>query len=297
MARFLLQFYRIYTSAHLPFFSAALAYYALFSLTPLLFLLVGVFGFVLSGNPALKKAFLVRLIELTLSLFPTQPDLAQGLVNFLTRGAFPITLTSLLVLFWASSGFFASLAYALGVIFGGVSPRFDQQLTFSQIRTTYDSNPTRRFIRQGSQLWGVVRGRVAGLLAPLLLGFALILLALIGLVLSFVLRYLPAEFRELRSGFEVVLPFLGSFILYFMTYTLLPVPPPRLLAAVISAVIAAFAWEGMRLGLPLLLPRTQYYEVLYGPLAGFLLGLIGFYLTMWILLAGAVLARVLSSKT
>lgn len=292
---FLLQVSRRYTSSHIPFFSAALAYYALFSLMPLLFLLTGVFGFVLSGNANLKNAFLLRLIELLVLLFPTQPDIAQGLVNIITRGAFPITFASLLVLLWASSNFFAALAYALGIIFGGIAPHLDQRSLFSQISTAYDPQPFRKFLRQLLQLLGVMRGRIAGLIAPLLLGLALILLALVGLALSFLLRYLPVEMSALRGSFEFVIPILGAFFIYFLTYTLLPVPAPRLIDAAVTAVLAAIAWEGMRLGLPLLIPRTQY-EVLYGPLAGFLLVLVGFYLTMWILLVGAVVARVLSAN-
>ncbi|RIH76618.1 YhjD/YihY/BrkB family envelope integrity protein [Meiothermus hypogaeus] len=121
MQSFLGQVYQLYTRSHIPFFSAALAYYALFSLMPLLILLAGIFGFVLSGNEDLRNAVLVRLVELVVLLFPTQPDLAQTLVNFLTRGAFPLTFASLLILLWASSNFFAALAYALGIIFGGLS--------------------------------------------------------------------------------------------------------------------------------------------------------------------------------
>lgn len=296
MWKFIVQVYELYAKSHIPFFSAALAYYALFSLTPLLFLLAGVFGFILSGNAQLKNAFLVRLIELTVLLFPTQPEIAQGLVNFLTKGAFPITLSSLVILFWASSNFFAALAYALGVIFGGISPYLDQHITFTRINTAYDPHPGRRLLRYALQILGIMRGRIAGLLAPLFIGLALILLALIGLVLSFILRYLPPVLGELRGGLEIIIPVLGAFGLYFLVYTLLPVPTPRAAAAAISALGAAIAWEGMRLGLPFLLPRTQYYEVLYGPLAGFLLGLIGFFLTMWILLVGAVVARVLSVR-
>lgn len=292
---FLLQVSRRYTSSHIPFFSAALAYYALFSLMPLLFLLAGVFGLVLSGNAGLKNAFLLRLIELLVLLFPTQPDIAQALVNFITRGAFPITFASLLILLWASSNFFAALAYALGIIFGGIAPHLDQRSLFSQISTAYDPHPLRKLLRQLLQRLGVMRGRIAGLIAPLLLGLALILLALVGLALSFLLRYLPAEMSALRGSFEFIIPILGAFFIYFLTYALLPVPAPRLIDATVTAMLAAIAWEGMRLGLPLLIPRTQY-EVLYGPLAGFLLVLVGFYLTMWILLVGAVVAQVLSSN-
>ena len=67
------QVYQLYTRAHIPFFSAALAYYALFSLMPLLILLAGIFGLVLSGNQDLRTAVLVRLIELVVLLFPPSP--------------------------------------------------------------------------------------------------------------------------------------------------------------------------------------------------------------------------------
>lgn len=287
------QVYQLYTRSHIPFFAAALAYYALFSLMPLLILLAGVFGFVLSGNEGLRSAVLVRLIELVVLLFPTQPDLAQTVVSFLTRGAFPLTLASLLVLLWASSNFFAALAYALGIIFGEVAPRPEPAIPPTPAAKT---SPPKRAFGRAAALLAVLRGRIAGLLAPLLLGLALILLALLGLVMGFVLRYLPAELGFLRNGTEMVVPILGAMLLFFLTYMLLPVPTPRVLAAMAAATLAALAWEGLRLGLPLLLPRTQY-ELIYGPIAGFLLALVGFYLTMWILLVGAVLAKALTERS
>lgn len=293
MAGFLQRIYQSYTASHIPFFAAALAYYALFSLMPLLFLLVGVFGFVLRGNAELESAFFSRLVELTVLLFPTQPEIAQTLLSFLTKGAFPITFASLLVLLWASSNFFAALAYALGVIFGQGPSRLP--LPFPPDLPAHGLSSLGRGSRRVLAQLGALRGRVAALLAPLLLGLALILLALLGLGLSFLLRYLPAGFDFLRGGLELILPILGGFLLFFFTYALLPVPAPQLSSALLSALLAALAWEGMRLGLPLLLPRTQY-EVIYGPIAGFLLALVGFYLTMWILLSGAVVARVLSEE-
>lgn len=286
------QVYQLYTRSHIPFFSAALAYYALFSLMPLLILLAGIFGFVLSGNEDLRHVVLVRLIELVLLLFPTQPDLAQTMVNFLTRGAFPLTLASLLVLLWASSNFFAALAYALSIIFGGPSPRPGS----ATLPPTSQARPPERAFRRAAALLAVLRGRIAGLLAPLLLGLALILLALLGLAMGFLLRYLPAELSFLRNGVEVVVPILGALLLFFLTYMLLPLPTPKVLAALAAATLAALAWEGVRLGLPLLLPRTQY-ELIYGPIAGFLLALTGFYLSMWILLVGAVLAKILTDHS
>jgi len=290
------QVYQLYTRSQIPFSSAALAYYALFSLMPLLILLAGIFGFVLQGNPDLRNAVLVRLIEMVVLLFPTQPEIAQMVVNFLTRGAIPLTFASLLILLWASSNFFAALAYALGIMFGGVWPYLEKSRALPITLSTNQRPQLGKLYRQGLHWLSLMRGRIIGLLAPLLLGLALILLALLGLATGFLLRYLPVELGFLRGGLEVVVPILGAVLLFFLTYMLIPLPTPGVLSALAAATVAALAWQGMRLGLPLLLPRTQY-ELIYGPIAGFLLALAGFYLTMWILLVGAMLAKMLTDRS
>ncbi|WP_337845751.1 YhjD/YihY/BrkB family envelope integrity protein [Thermus sp.] len=253
--------FRLYQEAHVPFFAAALAYYALLSLAPLLLLLLGVFGLLLQGNPALKEGVLEALEGATLALFPTRPELGADLLRFLTRGAFPLTLASSLLLLWSASNFFAALSYALGLIFG---------------------------VALG------VRNRLLALAMPFFLGLGLILLALLGLALGFVVRFLPPGWRGALGPLENLLPLFLAFLLFLLVYGLFARPralrdlPP--LAS--GAGVGALLFEGVRLGLPKLLPRSQY-ELLYGPLAGFVLALLGLYLVLWIFLLGAVVARVL----
>lgn len=198
------RFYRLYQEAHVPFFAAALAYYALLSLMPLLFLLVGLFGFLLSGNPALRTEVFQALTELTLALFPARPEMAQSLLDFLTRGAFPLTLGSGLLLLWSGSNFFAALSYALGLIFGRPPG---------------------------------VRSRLLALVTPFLLGLGLILLALLGLALGFLARFLPQGLQGLLGPLEELVPLSTAFLLFLLTYALLrgsgglrtlpPSPPGR----------------------------------------------------------------------
>lgn len=120
---------RLYREAHLPFFAAALAYYALFSLMPFLSLLVGILGFFLR-DPALEKGVLQNLGAFTESLFLANPETAQALLGFLTRGAFPLTMGGGLLLLWASSNFFAALTHVLGLLFqlspGASGPKVDE---------------------------------------------------------------------------------------------------------------------------------------------------------------------------
>ncbi|SDF15485.1 membrane protein [Thermus arciformis] len=253
------RFYRLYQEAHVPFFAAALAYYALFSLMPLLFLLVGLFGLLLSGNPLLRAQVFQALTEFTLALFPARPEMAQSLLDSLTQGAFPLTLGSGLLLLWSGSNFFAALSYALGLIFGRPPG---------------------------------LRHRVLGLLMPFLLGLGLILLSLVGLFLGFLLRFLPSGWRGLWGPVEGLLPLLAAFLLFLFTYAFFRgVGSLRdLLPLSAGAGAATLLFEAVRLGLPRLLPRSQY-ELLYGPLAGFVLVLLGLYLLLWAFLLGALLAR------
>ncbi|GGM92407.1 hypothetical protein GCM10007092_01840 [Thermus composti] len=253
------RFYRLYQEAHVPFFAAALAYYALLSLMPLLLLLVGGFGLLLSGNPLLQAQVLKALEEFTQALFPARPELAQDLLRFLTRSAFPLTLGSALLLLWSGSNFFAALSYALGLIFG---------------------RP-------------LARHRLLGLLMPFLLGISLILLALLGLLLGFLFRFLP---RGVWAPLEAFLPLSAAFLLFLLTYAFFRGARrlKDLLPLSAGAAVAALLFEGVRLGLPRLLPRSQY-ELLYGPLAGFVLALLGLYLLLLALLLGAVVARALEA--
>ncbi|MGQ9736272.1 MAG: YhjD/YihY/BrkB family envelope integrity protein [Thermaceae bacterium] len=248
----------LYQAAHLSFFAAALAYYALFSLAPLLLLLAGLFGFLLR-DPALYQIVLQEMETFTQTLFPAHPETAQALLDFLTKRAFPLSLTSGLLLLWSSSNFFAALSHALGLLYGGTRG---------------------------------VRSRILGLLFPVLLGLGLILLALLGLGLGFFLRFLPKEAQGLIPN---LLPLVATYVLFFLVYALLPPKPSGLASTAAGAGLATGLFEALRLGLPKLLPRSQY-ELLYGPLAGFALALFGFYLAMWVLLVGALVARVLGSR-
>ncbi len=254
--RFVKRFLRIYTRVHVPFFAAALAYYALFSLLPLLLFLAGLFGIALRRSPALLADFEAQLVAFTRAALPASTDLAQEVLGLLTQGAPSFTLGAFVLLAWLASHFFAALSYALSVIFGGRTPG--------------------------------VRGRLVGLFAPLALGMGLLLLILLNLGLGFAQRFLPQG--ALQAVARGVVPYASTAGAFFFIYRFLPRRPPPTVPALVAALGVALAWEGLRRGLPLLIPRSQY-EVLYGPLAGLVLALLGFYLAMLLLLAGAVLLR------
>jgi len=115
---------RRFQETRLQMLAAALAYYATFSLGPLLVLLAGWLAVLLHANPDLAAQYRVALDDLLNELLPLQQNTA-GLVSHsfdtviqqLNRGALLSSLLSLGVLVWASGNFFTSLQQALEVVF------------------------------------------------------------------------------------------------------------------------------------------------------------------------------------
>jgi membrane protein len=115
---------RRFQDARLQMLAAALAYYATFSLGPLLLLLAGWLALLLRTNPQLAAQYRTSLDDLLSQLLPLQHNTA-GLVSQsfdtvlqeLNRGALLRSALSFLVLVWASGNFFTSLQQALEVVF------------------------------------------------------------------------------------------------------------------------------------------------------------------------------------
>lgn len=113
-----------YRTSNVAMMAAALAYYAAFSLGPLLLLLGGWLGVVLRGRPELAEPYREALETLVVQIFPLTDDAAMlvqqsvdTIVQQLGEGAVLRSLVSLLVLLWAASNFFASLQLAFERIF------------------------------------------------------------------------------------------------------------------------------------------------------------------------------------
>lgn len=121
---FLLRLYKRFNASRLPLLAAALAYYAAFSLGPLLLLLAGWFRIFLRNRPDLLAQYRLALTDLVAQLMPLQDNGAElvsqsfdAIVAQMSEGALIRSIISVLVLVWASSNFFASLQLALEVIF------------------------------------------------------------------------------------------------------------------------------------------------------------------------------------
>jgi membrane protein len=195
------------------------------------------------------------------SLFPAGGQLATDMVRFLTRGAISLTISSVLFLSWAASNFFVALSFAISAIFK-YEPSF----------------------------W---RGRLAGLLLPLVGGLGLILVSIFNFGIGFLLRYIPDGPWENWLG--NILPLILVTAIVFAIYRFLPPFSPGNIPAVLAAFGVAVGFDLLRRLLPVFIPRSSY-EAIYGPLAGLALILLGFYIAMSILLVGAVILADFTSK-
>ncbi len=266
--RWLLMFSERLTQARVPILAASLAYYATFSLFPVLLLAFAGFGFALSKYPALRGEILFFLQNAVSQTFPSAADLLNSTLAELKRGMLDrfqanASVTGLIgvgALVWGASGFFTALQGALTLAIPGRRNRSVLMQRFVAVVSLFT-------------------------LAPLML-----LLMLVGTIISS-LSSVPL-LAQIQGYSSSVLPILGAFGLFSLSYRFLPAHNPGWRASLLSALPTALVWQVARLSLGLLTPLSSF-QATYGILAGFLLLLAWLYLSMQIFLAGGVLVSIL----
>lgn len=203
-----------------PRMGAALAYYAVFSVAPLLLIAIGIAGVVFGEQAAQKE--LHKQIGNTVGA-PVAGAIEDILGNVHRRGGgFLGTAIGVVILLFGASGVFSELQDALNTIWR-VKPR------------------------PGSGIWGVIRDRLLSFLVVLGTGFFL----LASLVLSAVLQGLESFAGEGSAGggwlwwvVNVAVSFAVEAVLFALLYKLLPdtdvgwrdVWPGAVIAALLFAV-------------------------------------------------------------
>jgi membrane protein len=260
-----------FNAARVPILAASLAYYATLSLFPLLLLASAGFGFALARYPGLQDEILRFLNTAIEQAFPSASELLNSTLEGLKRdllsrfqaSAGVTGLIGVLSLVWAASGFFAALQVALSLAIPGTINRH------------------------------VVMQRVVAVLSLFTLAPLMLMLMLLGTVISS-LSSLPL-LGVVQGYSSSVLPVLGAFALFALSYRFLPAHNPGWRASLLAALPTALVWQGARLSLGLLTPVASF-QATYGILAGFLLLLVWLFLSMQIFLAGGVLVSMLEAK-
>jgi membrane protein len=283
---FIAALYKRYSTSQLPLLAAALAYYAAFSLGPLLILLTGFLGFLLRRNPELLAQYQLALTDLVSRLLPMQDtasDLAresfQSLVQQLGEGAILRSIISIFVLIWASSNFFTLLQLALELVFG-----------VPHIRAYWRK-----------RLLGIALIAAVALVIAFQVIGGLVISSFLGL-----LEFIARELQELSPGLPLLkLPsrdllfegsqFVLATIVFALCFRYLPRRASHWLSSVTGAVISAVGMYVTRYFLATTFNFEQF-NLVYGILTSFIVILVWLYLAILVFLLGALVAAELSFR-
>lgn len=272
---------RRFQETRLQMLAAALAYYAAFSLGPLLLLLAGWLGVLLRTNPELAAQYRHALDDLVNQALPLQQN-AAGLVSRsfdtvlseLNRGALLRSLLSVAVLLWASGNFFTSLQQALEVVF--------------------DVPHVRGFWRKRLVAVALVVS-VALVIAFEVVGGALVSglnelsSALATWLASFDVR-LPGLPLQLRPGLALAaIRVFVAVAAFTLTFRYLPRDKSTWAGAGLGALVSAFGVLLVRWALVLTF-NAERFNLVYGVITSLVALLLWLYLALLLFLVGALVA-------
>lgn len=246
--------------------AAGLAYYVIFSLFPLLLVLITAGSFFLQSEQVYLKVSQLIQVSIPASYTWITENLRQVLE---LRG--PVGIIGVITLIWAASGGFINLAY--------------------NINLAWLEAPQRNFL-QGRLIAFKMIGGLSGLFF-----LSLFLDSIFNLLHIFDIPF--ASFMELDfwRWFSSVFSWLTIFLLFFALYYWVPTVNVRGNAAFWAALYASVAWEFSTALFSLYLrSRFGRYELLYGSVGALVAFLFLIYILATIILFGAHLASAMDRK-
>jgi len=259
-----------FTSARASEAAASLAYYAIFSLFPLLLLLIGIASFFLEREEAFQQ-----LIALTEQTLPEAGPLIENNLRRVIQLRGPISAAGAIGLAWSASSFFAALVYHINRAWPKAAPR--------------------NFLQQ--------RLLALGIIALLL---ALIVLSLSSTV---IVQLVPAldplvadeEWAiDTLPGWKVIaflVPYSLTFLAFLGLYRWLPRVRVPWRAGILAAGIVTVAWQITTAGFSWYLRSgIAQYELVYGSLGAVIAMMFWIYLSNTIILLGAHISAVVGER-
>lgn len=258
--RVLVEAVRRFTAARSSEAAAGMAYYGLFSLFPLLLVLVSIGGFVLESEDVYQEA-----IGLLGETVPISTDLIEKNIQHVLDARGSVGLVGLLGTLWSATGFFNALTRNVNHAWRGAEKRdlFERRL--------------------------VALGMV-GILV-LLLFLSVTSTAVVG-----VLPRLPYDMWNngsiIATSFWTTIsratPWLFKLLFFMALFRWVPNTEVPWRAAMISALVTAVGWEAITEGFVAYLSSgLARYKLIYGSLGTVVALMVWIYLSCWITLFGA----------
>jgi membrane protein len=250
-----------YRDDHGTRLAAAISYYALFSLIPLIIFVVSVFGFVLRNNAVQKDVIDQILSFLPLSETSGRSSVETALNNVKNISGFAAVLSLLLTL-WTSSAMFGALRGSLNQVF-----RTEEHRPFFQAK-----------LLDFAQVGGIA----------ILMLSSIALTALIRTAQSLSNEHLGplAGGNPLWAVALLLGPALISFAAFVVLYRIVPARHPRWIAAIVGGGLAALLFELLKNTFAIYVANFNNFDVVYGSLAGVLLFLLYTFLACNIVMIG-----------
>ena len=255
-----------YVSDNCSHMAAAISYYVVFSLIPLLIFLVSVFGFIVR-NDEIEKEIVDRVVDAT----PLEKDEEQNLVTDTLRGVSRVSgalsIVGLLGMVWLASAMVGATRRALNTVWGSAGRRPPVQQKLIDL--------------------------------AMVLGLALLLGASVAATTALhTLRQVSNDALgplSSSTGFFwtvplLVLPGLLTFVTFLLIYRFVPSVRNDVRTVWPGALLAAVLFELLKNGFALYVAHFNNYDVVYGSLGAIMLFLLWTYLASNILLLGGELA-------
>jgi membrane protein len=255
--------FRRFGDARAPEAAASMAYYAFFSLFPLMLTLIALGSFFLEREQASQQ-----VVEFVVQGIPISRELIERNVKQVLDLRGTVGVVGLVGLLWSATGVFSVLAH--------------------NVNRAWSEAESRSFLERRLVALGMV-GALAGLLA-------------LSVLSTVVLSLLPQLQIPLAGGMSIydttswavlsnLVPWMFTFLMFLALYRWVPNTVVAWPAAAAGALIATLAWEGIT-GVFTWYLRSGLvrYELIYGSLGAVVVLMLWIYLGSWITLLGAHLS-------
>lgn len=238
--------------------SAALTYYAVFSIFPLLILLSSLLGLILS-DPVKQQAMINTLI----SMIPEGAEIITDLLQDVIASRAVPSIIAIITLLWSATGFLRGLLSAIDLIHSK--------------EYTYNS-----FVMRGIGVLIILLAVPALFLLLLLAGLSSVLIDFIPITLP---GYLTSMLNVLASDFAV---FIMATLAFFLMMRYIPSRRPPTRTALISSALTSLAWVTLGYGFSWYLSSGfSDFNVVYGSIGAVMALMLYLFLTNVVILFGA----------
>lgn len=241
---------------------AALAFYAFFSIFPLMLLLISGLGFLLEAGWPIATNAQTTVLDAAEKAAPDFRDLLARSIDAARSARGGTGVLGIVMLVWTASNIFAHAALAFDTIWGMASPR---------------------------KISAIIRWRLDALGLVLGTGLLLIAYTLFDTTIDLVIQYaakLPGSAYWLYVWTSLISTVVTA-LLFGLLYRVVPRAVPSWADIWPGALLAGVAWETLKKIFSWYTVSLVNWTAIYGPVAGVIVLLLWLYLSAQIILFGA----------